>query len=313
MPTHPPSTFAIATAVDGSVRLLGELVLWAVCVTRNLPREQFTPIVYVVEASLPTELAGWLAGLGIEVRDAPMPVAGVPHCNRLAAFLDPPDVECVIATDADLFLLRNPAELFDRNDSIRAAPNNACNPPAHVFRRIFAEIGRGWPLRPTMTLMISPGRSRETHINNISAGIVALPRARCTDFATTWMRWAVWLSERRHLLEAWSGHIDQAAFALACEEAGDDVVFLPPQTNLVLHLLPFVETIYALHISSAHVPSFADRFQDRRLTTEGLTSLAREAVQRLNACVDEALDVMRNMRSLKDSDQMFMNPGWIRP
>jgi hypothetical protein len=313
MPTIPPATFAISTAVDGSVRLLGELVLWAVCVTRHLPRDQFAPFVHVVETSLPSELADWLASLGIAVRRAPMPVPGVPHCNRLAAFLDPADVEYIIATDADLFVVRNPADLFDRKDHIKAAPNNACNPPAHIFRRIFTEIGRGWRFRPTMTLMASAAGSRETHINNISAGIVALPRARCKDFAMAWRRWAGWLSERRYLLEKWSGHIDQAAFALACEDVGEDVVFLPAQTNLVLHLLPYVETIYALHISSAHVPSFANRFQDRHLTTEGLSDLAEEGVQRLNECIDEALAAMRGMPSLRESEQTFMNPGWIRP
>lgn len=294
------------------MRLMGEVVLWAICVTRNLPRRQFTPLVYAVGDGVPADLAEWLRGLGIIVKNVSSPVAGVPHCNRLVAFFDPPDVEYVIATDADLYFTANPAELFGQEPLLRAAPNNASNPPPRIFRRIFDEIGRGWNVRPWLTPQVPASGARETHINNISAGIVALPQTKCRDFASAWMRWAGWLNERRMLLEGWSGHIDQAAFALACEERGEDVVFLPPQANLVLHLLPHVDMIYALHISSAHVPAFAGRFHDHHLTTEGLAPFAAEAVSRLNDCIDEALVAMRSIPSIKETEQMFMNPSWVR-
>src|SRR5262249_14384675 len=158
------------------------------------------------------------------------------HCNKLIPFFEVHDSEFTVVTDVDLFFVSDPSDLF-RSNRVRAAPNNHTNPPAQVFRDILAASGLGCDYRPGFAL-IKNGNSRETHINNISAGIVAAPAAQSQTLAQTWRKWAEWLMIKRDLLGQYSGHIDQIAFALAMEELGEDVEFLPPQVNTILHILP---------------------------------------------------------------------------
>lgn len=305
--------FTFSTAVDGNGRLHAELILWVICATRVLSRKNFDLVVYLIDHEDAT-LEQWLADRGVDVRYRSAPVAGIPHCHRLTAFFDDHDSEYIIVTDSDLFLVRDPSELFRNGDLIRAAPNNACNPPASIFQRLLVEAGFERSYRPTFTLLPGGAGKQETYINNISAGIVALPTEIAQGFAHSWAKWAEWLSRNKPLLDRWAGHIDQVAFALACEESGKDVVFLPPQVNLVLHLLGSVETVYALHLSSAHVPEFPDRFRpDKTMVADGLSTDVIHSLEILNACIRDACRELERMPTMRDSAQALLNPLWIRP
>jgi hypothetical protein len=181
----------------------------------------------------------------------------------------------------------DPAHLITRPDGIFAAPNNGGNPPREVFLQLLASQGLNRLYRPVVAPVCRMGRVRETHVNNISAGVIALPGSTASDFSDQWLYWANWLCDRRDLLGPWGIHVDQVSFALTCEAAGLDVSFLPPQANLVLHLIEQVESIYALHISRAHMASYTEWFgADGKLSVPNVKGDVPVGVRRLNACIE---------------------------
>lgn len=154
---------------------------------------------------------------------------------------------------------------------------------------------------------------RETHINNISAGIVVAPRSRAAELAENWRKWARWLVHNRALLEVWAVHIDQVAFALAMEEMREDVEFLPPHVNTVLHLLGEISTCYALHLTSGHISQFPGRFSaDRTLVADGLADDLQVCLARLNRCIQEAVKVISALPSTREHFDKLLNPAWER-
>jgi hypothetical protein len=214
-------------------------------------------------------------------------------------------------TDVDLFFTTDPTELF-KSDRVRAAPNNHTVPPPQIFKKVLEASGLSRAYRPGIAL-IKNGDTRETHINNISAGIVAVPTTRSQVLAETWKKCAEWLIANRDLLAQYGTHIDQIGFALAMEELGEDVEFLPPQINTILHLLPDVDSLYAIHLTTGHIPEFPDRFgEDRRLLTDGLSDPVTAALARLNSMIRVAVRVIQTLPSTRDHFEKFLNPGWRR-
>jgi hypothetical protein len=122
--------FTLACVVDNHPRFFTELVLWAHCVERHIPRSGFIPIVYFV-GHPHAELCDWLSSKKISHRSIDPIVPGSPHCNKIAPFLDAHATDYTIVSDVDLLFIRDPSNLFD-SDRIRAAPNNHCNPPDFI-------------------------------------------------------------------------------------------------------------------------------------------------------------------------------------
>jgi hypothetical protein len=187
MPPDAAPKFTLCCVVDADPRFYVEAVLWVLCVTRLLPTARFKPIVYVVGA-VPRDLVKWIEINHVEVRQATGLIEGSPHCNKLIPFFEVHDSEFTVTTDVDLFFVSDPSDLF-RSNRVRAAPNNHANPPAQVFRNILAVSSLGCAYRPGFAL-IKNGNTRETHINNISAGIVAAPAAQSQTLAERWKKWA---------------------------------------------------------------------------------------------------------------------------
>jgi hypothetical protein len=295
--------------VDEHPRFYVEFVLWAICVRRNLPRD-FHPITYSI-GDLPRDLQAWAREMGIELVTAAPVVSGSPHSNKIAPFFDDHGVDFTIVCDTDLFFVADPSGLLTTN-RFRAAPNNHSIPPPRIFRAILEASGLGRPYRPGVALYASGG-PRETHINNISGGIVVAPATRTTELAEKWKKWATWLVQNRGLLEGWAVHVDQVAFALTMEELAEDVEFLPPQVNCILSLLSEVTTCYALHLTTGHLPNFPQMFNpDRTMTKDGLAEGVGASVDRLNSAILEAIEVIRTLPSTRDHVDKFLNPAWQR-
>ncbi len=303
-------TFALCCVLDENPRFYVEFILWAICVRRNLPRN-FRPICYAV-GSIPRDLLDWIIEQDIKiVPSAPM-VEGSPHSNKIAPFFDPHDADFTVVCDADLFFVADPSGLVT-SDRFRAAPNNHCNPPPRIFQAILAASGLGRPYRPGVALFNGGHGLRETHINNISAGIVVAPNSRAMALAVQWKKWANWLVLNRELLEGWAVHVDQVAFALAMEEMREDVELLPPQVNTILHLLGDISTIYAIHLTTGHIPAFSQMFNaDRTMATDGLQEAVAAGLERLNDAIREAVRVICALPSTRDHLDKFLNPAWIR-
>lgn len=288
-----------------------ELVLWVICAQRHLPQDQFRLIVYFI-GEPPQDLANWIGRLDVEIRQTSTLIPASPHCNKIIPFLDDHRSDWVSVTDADMFFVDDPSGLF-LSHRFRAPLNNHCNPPPEIFKTIMAATGMGRPYRPGFALFKGAGGLRETQINNICGSFIASPRDRIGTFGSTWLKWANWLVANRNLMDRWGIHVDQVGFALAMEDMGEDVEFLPPQANTILHSLEEMVTPYAMHLSTGHVPLFPKRFnEDRTLRTEDVPDGMAEAIGRLNICILEASDVIHNLPSTRDHFDKFLNPAWRR-
>jgi hypothetical protein len=239
-----PSRFTLCCVIDENPRLYVELVLWTICVKRYLPPDRFRIIVYFLGAA-PPDLVDWVGAADIEMRCAETVVEGAPHCNKIAPFFDRHRADCTIVCDSDLFFVEDPSPLIT-SMRFRAPPNNHCNPPPHIFKAILAATGLDRACRPGIALCKGASGMRETHINNISGGIIVAPEVRSGEFAGLWKKWALWLVANRPLLGPWEVHVDQVAFALTMEQLQEDVEFLPPQVNTILHMLDEIATVWAL-------------------------------------------------------------------
>jgi hypothetical protein len=304
-------SFTVSCVVDQQPRFYTELILWAECAARYLP-SSYKKIVYFVDHGVP-DLLGWLDGRGFETRISTKLVPANPHCNKIAPFLDRCESDYTLVCDVDLFFVADPSPLF-RSNRVRAAPNNHCNPPLEIFQSIFHAAGiLDWPIRPGISLFPGHMGQRETHINNLSAGIVGIPAPRRVELAKAWLHWGRWLAERANILGPWSMHVDQVALCLAMEHLGEDIEFLPPQVNCVLELLPQVATVYAFHLTSAHIPQYPHMFSsDKTLRTSEFSEGLTKSILALNDCILRAAEVIKELPSTRDHMVTFLNPEWKR-
>lgn len=253
----------LACVVDSHPRFWVELILWVLCVTRNLSSLTILPVVYVV-GTMPTELSDWVRAQGVEIRRVEPLLTASPHCNKIIPFgedwkLHPWAPTDVAVVDVDLFFLSDPVP-FLRSSRFRAPPNNHNVPAPRIWRDVLDACGLCHPYRPGLSLLPGESGVRETHVNNICASFIVAPIAGVRSFAQVWEKWARWLLDNRAVLDRWAVHVDQVSFALAMEEMGEDVEHLPATLNAILHLLPELETPVALHLSTGHIPSFPQAF-----------------------------------------------------
>lgn len=306
-----PNRVSLCCVIDRDPRFRVELVLWTTCAKRALNSDATRLIVYFVDET-PTDLARWLERQGVEIRQMTTLLPGSGHCNKIAPFLDDHDADTVVFTDADLYMVRDPTPAL-RIGRIQASRNNHAVPPPQIFRAVLEAAGFADAYRPDHALFVGPAGADETHANNINAGFIAIPAARAKAFAQIWRKWAAWLVAHRDLLGRWPVYVDQVSFALAMEELGERVEFLPPQVNAILHALPAAETVDAFHLSSAHIPQFAQRFTpERRLSAHGLAPGAAHSVSRLNESIDAAAAALGELESTRAHRDKFLNPNWAR-
>ena len=302
---------SLGCVVDRHPRFYVEAVLWSVCVQRFVPSELTESVVWFVGDS-PDDLVQWLLDKGIKTRTTSTLLDGSPHCNKIIPFLEAEEDVAVAVTDADLFFVDDPTS-FLAGGRFRAPPNNHSNPPPYIWRNVLSASGMGRPYRPSLALFPGNGGVRESHINNISGGLIFAPNGRVKEFAKIWLRWAQWLVSNFEIMERWRVHVDQMSFALALEEMGEDVDFLPAQLNTILHLFQQIETPYAFHLSTGHLPNFANRFhEDSTISCEGLNEEVSLRIELLNDCIRDAVAAMVELPSTRDHLDKFLNPAWQR-
>ena len=307
----PHTRYTIATVVDCHPRFRIEVILWALCVQKTFPPSDFRRLVYFIDEA-PADLTGWLEDRAFEWRLMAAPAPESPHSNKLVPFLEEQSSDYVIVTDADLYFVANPAALVAVS-AIQAAPNNHCNPPGSVFRDLFRHAGFEHRYKPGVSLMEGAGGHRETYLNNISAGIVCMPSAQAASFAPLWLEKVRWLIENRALLGPSAIHVDQVGFALAMAERNEQVLFFPPQTNIILHMLPSLDTAYAFHLTTGHIPHFPSRFLAKGLLSDdGVSPRMKLAISVLNESIAHAREEILRLPSTLANIDMFLNPKWQR-
>lgn len=135
------------------------------------------------------------------------------YCNKINQLftLAGDDFDVLVACDTDLAILR-PLDRIARTDVVRARRVDLENPPLHVLEkaRQLLDFPEQPPLVPT-------GFAPEamTYALNCNGGMLLIPRKFMRPLGETWLRIAQTLVAHRQLMERWTNHIDQVAWAFA--------------------------------------------------------------------------------------------------
>ncbi len=300
-------TIGVATVVDAHPRFWCELALWAICARDHLPGPKR---VYAV-GDLPAGLAAFLDKAGIELRPAARLMAHSPHCNKLIPFLDPDGFEDQIVTDCDVFATGDFSRFF-RQDQVRLPPNNHGVPPLEVFARVFAEAGLECDPEPGLSIFAGGEKNMETFAGNVSAGVICVPLG-LRSFCETWHARAAWFEQRLELLGRYKGHVDQISFAVAAAQTRVPFSHFPAQANAVLQLLPHIQSLYALHLTSGHIPQYRNWFNaNGHLQTHALPVTLHNTIAAFNDRVDIAMGVLADIPETAMFRENFLNPDYRR-
>ncbi len=297
-------TLAICV-VDNHPRFFCETVLWAICAAEysgfNLG------VVFV--GDVPQNLSKWLKSRGVTVEAAQTLIPESPHCNKLL----PSKIyqgERILVTDCDVFILDDFTFMLHA-DQVRLPENNHCNPPFPVFEKILKRRGLAGPFEPGLSIFAGQ-QTRETLGTNVSCGVIWVP----PGFEDVWRLWeenARWLIDHRGLMGRFKVHVDQVAFAMTAEMARPNFRHLPAQTNAILQLLPKLHHPCALHLTSGHIPKFADWFDGiGRLQIETVGEHLRDPLNRFNRAVEQARQVLSEWPETAAFAANFLNPNWRR-
>jgi len=297
----------VATVVDAHPRFWCELVLWVLCINQQLRNPKR---VYFV-GEVPAKLDAFVRDSGVEVRHAKTLMAHSPHCNKLIPFLDPDGFENQIVTDCDVFATDDFSSFF-RFDQIRLPPNNHAVPPLTVFKDVFAKLGLKTVPEPGLSIFPGEGNNMETFAGNVSSGIICIPKP-LRDFAERWRSQAEWFAENLEVLGRASGHVDQISFAVAATRDQIPFSHFPAQANAILQLLPVIHNLYALHLTSGHIPNYPDAFDGlRHLRTDGLPRELHDKIAEFNRQVDVAFDVLADIPETAACRSILLNPHYRR-
>jgi hypothetical protein len=304
--TSKPANLGLSAVADNHPRFMCEVVLWALCLRNSPIKKRFYGV-----GDFPARLISTVEALGVEFSPAQHLISSSPETTKLYPFLDEHGYADQIVTDLDLFVVKD-ISCFFRRDVIRLPPNNHAVPPLAVFRDIFARLGVTEEIEPGVALFHGGDGNRETFASNVSAGAIFVPES-LRDFVHLWFENAKWLSANREILGRFTGHIDQISFAVAKQRAKVPFLFLPPQANAVLHLLPHISELYAIHLTPGHIPGFPRLFsRDKTLNLQEVNPKIRDALARFNETVREAVGILKTIPETQAFLHNFLNPEWKR-
>jgi hypothetical protein len=301
-----PTNLGLSAVADNNPRFMCELVLWALCLRNTAIKKRFYGV-----GDFPSGLISTVEALGVEFRSAQHLISSSPQTTKLYPFLDEDGYADQIVIDLDLFVVKD-ISCFFRRDVIRLPPNNHAVPPLSVFREIFSRLGETDEIEPGIALFHGRDGNRETFASNVSAGAIFVPEG-LRDFVHLWFEKAKWLSANREILGRFVGHIDQVSFAVAKQRAKVPFLFLPPQANAVLHLLPHISELYAIHLTPGHIPAFPKLFsRDKTINLEEVNANIRDTLARFNEAVREAVSILKTIPETRAFLHNFLNPEWKR-
>lgn len=299
--------------VDNHPRFMLESLVWLHCLKQHIREEDRCVIGFI--NTQPDDVIDYVESQGAETFFAETLFSESPHCNKILPLLHGQHrhSDQIVITDSDLYMVENLSGFLPL-DRVRMPPNNHCNPPLWVFEQIFQAAGLPTPVREGVSLFPSEiDGLRDTCINNVSGGVLMCPSHMADELAERWRYWAAWLIRHRGLMDRWKIHVDQVGVAMAAEEMGRDIDFLPPQLNAVLALLDHVTRVRSFHITPAHVPQFPALFRaDKTLEPSCFQAEMQPAVEKLNTGIRRATAAAENLPSVHGFIPCFHNPKWSR-
>ena len=298
-----PPTLAVAV-VDNHPRFFCEVVLWTICARRNT---KFDLAVVFIDTA-PNNLSEWLRAQGVQTVTMETLLTESPHCNKILPGRMFPGRR-ILVTDCDVFML-NDFDFMLHPKTAGLPENNHCNPPFSTFESILEAYGLSGPFEPGLSIF-SSRYGRETLGNNVSCGVIWIP-PELSDLWVAWEDCARWLLQNREIMGPYKVHVDQIAMAIALEETKVRFRHLPAQTNAILHLLPDVRSLYAIHLTSGHIPRFPEWFDaNRHLMVPNNPHISGD-LEKLNSAIDEAIPLLATFPETATFAENFLNPNWKR-
>ena len=298
-----PPTLAIAV-VDNHPRFFCEVVLWTICARRNT---KFDLAVVFVD-TVPANLSDWLRLQGVQIMIADTLLTKSPHCNKILPGRMFPGRR-ILVTDCDVFML-NDFDYMLHPTTVRLPENNHCNPPFFTLESILKDYGLSGPFEPGLSIF-SSHEGRETLKNNVSCGVIWIP-PKLSELWVAWEDCARWLAQNHKIMGRYEVHLDQIAMAIALKETGVSFSHLPAQTNTILQLLPDVRSLYAIHLTSGHIPHFPKCFDANRHLIVPDNQHISDDLEKLNSAIDEAIPLLASFPETATFADNFLNPNWRR-
>jgi len=279
----------ICSVIDKNPRFQWEFLVWSYCLINYIGLDKIHIKVYWID-SIPNDMLEYSNKNNIEVVVCKTYRYESPHCNKIIPFLDKENqiFSHIVVTDSDLFFVEDFTNLLLPN-SIRLAPNNHNNPPIEIYHKLLTRSRLTNKIRGGLSIFENKTGSRESYINNNSAGIIAISNNLVNTFSKSWVKWSDWLIENRKLMSHWAVHVDQVGIAMACEEIGIDINFLPPQVNTVLELLKKTNHTIGFHIAKTHREFYMEWFNDDwTFKSNKFSPFLAKSIYKLNQAIREA-------------------------
>ena len=301
----PHKNTKIASVVDNHPRFFCESVLWVLCLQRFT---RFHPRIYFANCR-PPNLGSWMLERGVEVETMKTLIKESPHCNKIVPFQDFGTTGGLV-TDCDVFVLKDFQFMLNERH-VRLPQNNNAIPPFKIFSDVLNAYGFQPPYEPGMALFSGSG-GRETFSLNVSCGVIWIPAAHI-ELVKCWKKMAKWLVANRSELGPYGIHIDQVGMVMALYETGTPFSHLAPHANAVLQILPEIGTLYALHITSGHLPFFPQFFTDEgMLNVDSINAGLAADLCAFNEVLAEAKSIISDLAETSEFAENFINPKWKR-
>ena len=178
-----------------------------------------------------------------------------PHCNKISAALTlTVNDGVVVLTDADVVVLEDARRIRLPSSSMGLKTVDAPYPPLSVLSRIFDIAGLPHP--KVVPLYHVP--TATSFATNGNGGVYIFQAKLLLELANAWAQWALWLLERRELLQSWRVHVDQVAMAMALSETATEVFPLDVRWNFPVHVPTWISE-NAPYPAIIHYHDYVDR------------------------------------------------------
>jgi hypothetical protein len=222
--------------VDDKPKYARQAMLWAASLLIYGTQNAESLVVHTVGEGDP-ELHALLSSWGIDAVQIKPFDARHPHSNKLAQFetASLQNADYVALCDCDLAFVA-PISPWLCGERIRANIALRPGPRPAQWKMIFAAANLRFPMDRVLA-----GNATPTLPTYCNGGLYIIPRALFAQIGGFWAKWDRWLLERAELMKSKQILADQISFALACEELGLTINYLPIELNY--HLGPRLESL----------------------------------------------------------------------
>ena len=212
--------------VDADPKYARQTLLWAASLLIHGGQEAESLVVHTIGERDP-RLHEILDSWGVEQVAAEPFDARHPYSNKLVQFATPSlrNADFAVLCDCDLAFAASVAR-WTRGQRIRARIADRPWLPLEQWRAIFEAADLMLPRGRVLA-----GNGAPTLPSFCNGGLYMVPRQLFAPIGDLWCRWDRWLLDHAELLGSRTIFADQVSFALACEDLGYRIDYLPIELN----------------------------------------------------------------------------------